>query len=136
MTDPGAVVRRHIDAFNARDRDAEPWSATAELVAPVAVISGREQALEFLSVFQEAFPDWRLELKQLLVDDDTAAAEGAFVGTHEGVLRTPGGEVAATGRRVDFRWASLYRAEGDELVSEHLFFDQLELLGQLGRAPT
>jgi hypothetical protein len=30
----------------------------------------------------------------------------------------------------------VYRVDGDELVSEHLFFDQLELLGQLGRAPT
>ena len=58
------------------------------------------------------------------------------MGTHEGVLRTPGGEVGATGRRVDFCWAALYRAAGDELVSEHLFFDQLELVSQLGRAPT
>jgi predicted ester cyclase len=136
MTDPGAVVRRHIEAFNARDRDAEPWSGTAELVAPGAAIRGREQVLVFLSVFQEAFPDGRLELKQLLVDGDTAAGEGVFVGSHEGVLRTPAGEVAATGRRVDLRWAALYRAEGDELVSEHLFFDQLELLSQLGLAPT
>jgi predicted ester cyclase len=136
MTDPGGVVRRHIEAFNARDRDAEPWSATAEFVAPGAAISGREQVLDFVSAFQEAFPDGRLALKQLLVDGDAAAVEGAFVGTHEGVLRTPGGEVAATGRRVDFRWAAVYRVDGDELVSEHLFFDQLELLGQLGRAPT
>lgn len=136
MTDPGAVVRRHIAAFNARDRDAEPWSATADLVAPGAAISGRDQVLGFLSVFWEAFPDGRLELKQLLVDGDAAAAEGVFVGTHEGVLRTPGGEVAATGRRIAFRWAALYRAGGDELISEHLFFDQLELLSQLGLAPT
>ena len=68
MTDPGAVIRRHIEAFNARKRDAEPWSATAELVAPGAAISGREQVLDFLSAFQEAFPGGRLELKQLLVD--------------------------------------------------------------------
>jgi predicted ester cyclase len=136
MTDPGAVIRRHIEAFNSRDRDAEPWSATAELVAPVAAVSGREQVLDFLGVFQEAFPDGRLEVKQLLVDGDAAAGEGAFVGTHDGVLRTPGGDLEATGRRVEFRWGALYRTDGDELLSEHLFFDQLELLGQLGLAPT
>jgi len=136
MTDPGAVVRRHIEAFNARDRDAEPWSATAEFVAPGAAISGREQVLGFLGVFQEAFPEGRLEVRQLLVDGDAAAVEGAFVGVHDGVLRTPAGEVAATGGPVDLRWAALYRVEGDELVSEHLFFDQLDLLGQLGIAPT
>jgi predicted ester cyclase len=48
------------------------------------------------------------------------------------VLRTPTGEVPPTGRRVEFRWMSAYEAQGDELASEHLFFDQVELLTQLG----
>jgi SnoaL-like domain len=76
MTDAGAVVHRHIEAFNAHDRDAEPWSATAEFVGPGGTISGREQVLDFLSVFWDAFPDGRLELKQLLADGAAAAGEG------------------------------------------------------------
>ncbi len=28
-----------------------------------------------------------------------------------------------------------YEVDGDELVSEHLYFDQFELLGQLGLLP-
>ena len=131
----GDVIRQHIDAFNARESDREPWSAAAELVAPGAAVAGREQVLGFLAVFQEAFPDGRLDIEQLLVDGSSAAAEGAFVGTHDGVLRTPGGDVAATGKPVRFRWAAVYRVEADELASEHLFFDQLDLLSQLGIAP-
>jgi hypothetical protein len=38
----------------------------------------------------------------------------------------------ATGRLVDFRWMSAYEARGDELASEHLYFDQMELLTELG----
>jgi len=48
------------------------------------------------------------------------------------VFRTPTGEVPATGRLVDFSWMSAYEARGDKLDSEHLFFDQVELLTQLG----
>jgi hypothetical protein len=55
-----------------------------------------------------------------------------IIGTHSGVFRTPTGEVPATGRHVEFRWMSAYEARGDELASEHLFFDQVELLTQLG----
>ena len=34
--DPKRVVERHVEAFNARDADASPWSDDAELVAPDA----------------------------------------------------------------------------------------------------
>jgi hypothetical protein len=43
--------------------------------------------------------------------------------------------VEATGRPVDLRWMSSYQVRDDELASEHLYFDQAELLGQLGLMP-
>jgi predicted ester cyclase len=51
------------------------------------------------------------------------------------VLHTPNGDVAPTGKPVEFRWAAVYEVEGEELISEHLFFDQMDLLGQLGLLP-
>ena len=129
------VILKHIDAVNARDSDADPWSADAEMTAPVAQVSGRDKVIGFIAAFQEAFPDLRLNMKQLLTDGPAAAAEGTITGTHDGVLRTPNGDVAPTGRAVEFRWAAVYATEGDTLKSEHLFFDQMELLGQLGLLP-
>ena len=38
-------------------------------------------------------------------------------------------------QQVEFRWASVYAVDGDELSSEHRFFDQADLLGQLGLLP-
>lgn len=105
MTDPKEVVLRHISAFNARDRHAEPWSANAEIVSPPGAVTGRDQVLAFLGVFQEAFPDGQLEVRHLLVDGSAAAVEGAFRGTHNGTLHSPGGDIGATGRSVEFRWA-------------------------------
>jgi hypothetical protein len=50
-------------------------------------------------------------------------------------MRTPAGDVPATGRSVDLRWMSSYEVRGDELASEHLYFDQAALLDQLGLRP-
>ncbi|HVV89154.1 MAG TPA: nuclear transport factor 2 family protein [Solirubrobacterales bacterium] len=135
MAGAGEVIERHIEAFNSRDAAAEPWAEDAEMVAPGASVDGREAVLGFLGVFQEAFPDGRLEIKRLLAEGDAAAVEGSFAGTHDGVLHSPAGDVAPTGRRVDFRWAAAYRVRDAELLSEHLYFDQMEFLGQLGLLP-
>jgi predicted ester cyclase len=129
------VILNHVDAFNSRDWDADPWAADAEFTAPVAQVSGRGDIIGFFGVFQNAFPDVRLELHQLLGDGSAAAAEGTLTGTHNGVLPTPNGDVAPTGRAVQLRWAAIYATDGDTIKSEHLFFDQMDFLGQLGLLP-
>jgi predicted ester cyclase len=129
------VILQHIAAINDRDIEADPWAADAELVAPGGQASGRDNVISFLGVFTEAFPDLRLELKRFLTDGPAAAAEGTLSGTHDGVLHTPNGDVAPTGRAVELRWAAVYVTDGDTLKSEHLFFDQMDFLGQLGLLP-
>lgn len=135
MSGSGDVVRRHVEAFNVRDADAEPWASDAEMVAPGASVSGRDAVLGFLGVFQEAFPAGRLEIRHLLSDGPSVAAEGTFAGDHDGVLHSPEGDVPPTGKPVEFRWAATYEVRGDELLSEHLYFDQMEFLAQLGLLP-
>ena len=105
------------------------------MVAPGDQATGRDDIINFLGVFQEAFPDVRLEIKQLLTEGPAAAAEGTIVGTQDGVLHTPNGDVAPTGRAVELRWAAVYVTDGDTLKSEHLFFDQMDFLGQLDLLP-
>jgi len=135
MSDARDVILKHVAALNDRNSDADPWAADAQMVAPGAQASGRDEVLGFLGVFQEAFPDLRLEMEQLVSDGAAAAAEGTLTGTHDGVLHTPGGDIPPTGRRVELRWAAVYATGGDTLKSEHLFFDQMDFLGQLGLLP-
>ena len=135
MSDARDVILKHVAAMNDRNSDADPWAADAQLVAPGGQASGRDEVLGFLGVFQEAFPDLRLEIDQLLGDGPAAAAEGTLTGTHDGVLHTPSGDVPPTGRGVKLRWAAVYATDGDTLKSEHLFFDQMDFLGQLGLLP-
>ena len=93
------------------------------------------QVIGFIGVFQEAFPDLRLEIEQLLTDGPAAAAEGIMTGTHDGVFHTPNGDVAPTGRAFALPWAAVYLTEDDTIKSEHLFFDQMDFLGELGLLP-
>ena len=90
------VILKHIAAVNDRDSDADPWAADAEMTAPGGQVSGRDNVIAFIGVFQEAFPDLRLEAETLLTDGSAAAAEGTITGTHQGVLHTPNGDVAPT----------------------------------------
>lgn len=135
MSESKQVIERHVTTFNAQDFDASPWSSDAEIIAPGGQFRGREEILGFFQVFWQAFPDARLEVGHLIGEDSSAAAEGLLSGTHSGVLQTPNGEVPATGRHVELRWAAMYETRGDELLSEHLHFDQVDFLTQLGLMP-
>ena len=134
MTDPKSVIERHVQAFGAKDAEAEPWSADAEVIAPVGQFRGRDQVLGFLGGYWEAFPDGRLEIIRSIGEGSSAAAEGVFIGTHTGILRTPNGDVPPTGRPVKVRWMAMYEVSGEEFTSEHLYFDQSEFMTQLGLA--
>lgn len=145
MDDPGlamltcmstvAVIEQHIQAFNDRRELDEPWADDAHMIAPGgARPTGRAEVLGFLRVFQTAFPDGRLTARTIFADGSQGAVEGVFDGTHDGPLASPGGEVAPTGRSINFRWAAVYEVDGDQLISEHLYFDQADFLAQLGLA--
>lgn len=135
MGDTRNVIEQHISAFNNRDSRADPWSDDAEMIAPAGTFTGREGVLGFLGVFQAAFSDGTLTVNSWVVDGGHAAVEGVFAGTHDGVLQSPNGEVPPTGRPISFRWSASYQATGGELCYEHLYFDQLDFLGQLGLLP-
>lgn len=135
MADPMAVIERHLAAWNAHDGDADPWSADAELVTPDGRARGREQILDWLQGYWDAFPDARNEIVRSIGSGAHVAAEGTMTGTHTGTLATADGDVPPTGRRVEIRWMAMYETAGDEIVSEHSYFDQMQFLTQLGLAP-
>jgi hypothetical protein len=65
MSDVNDVIQRHLAAFKAKDADAEPWNTNAEVVAPGAKLRGREQVLDWLRGYWEAFPDAHIEIRPL-----------------------------------------------------------------------
>jgi heme-degrading monooxygenase HmoA/predicted ester cyclase len=134
--DTRSLIERDIELWNARDR--EGWLAAMdlhrlELQAPGGLrLAGREAAETIWNTWNEAFPDNRLEIAAIHADDRGGVHEGRFVGTHTGTLRGPTGEMTASGRTVDAQFSGVYEFEEGKITSFHLYFDQVELLTQLG----
>jgi predicted ester cyclase len=61
--------------------------------------------------------------------------EGYMTGTQTGTLRTPQGDIPPSGNRIKLRYATVQQVKDGLIVSEHLYFDQLEFLTQIGAIP-
>ena len=67
---------------------------------------------------------------------DTAIDEGYFVGTNTAPLSLPTGEsVPATGKAVRLRVCDIATVQNGVIINHRLYFDQMDLLGQLGLLP-
>ena len=79
--------------------------------------------------------DAHLVVDTVAVDGDWVAHTAVFKGTHDGTLSTPEGDVPATGRRLEGRCSQFVRFQDGRSVEEHLYFDQMDVITQLGLVP-
>jgi steroid delta-isomerase-like uncharacterized protein len=140
MRDAKRVLEQAIDTWNAGDREA--WAAlydeNVEWEAPGgARISGLEDLkVKYFDALLEAAPDRASSVDALVAEGDVVAEEGRYTGTHTGTWRSPDGvEIPATGKALDFRFSALFRVESGKITSIRLYYDQLEVLTQLGLMP-
>lgn len=98
-------------------------------------VRGRDHIAEYWSQFVDAFPDSHYEHVGRYEAGGTAIDEGYYTGTHLAPMTTPSGEtVPATGRRVRLRSCDVATVADGRIVEHHLYFDQADLLDQLGLA--
>jgi predicted ester cyclase len=87
-----------------------------EFVAPDVVINGTDRGLDAyadgLQAVVRAFPDFRWELRHLVVDAPWIAAHLADTGTHRGTFRG----VQATGRPVSTQEFAFYRVDAGRIA--------------------
>ena len=135
MTNPIETARRHDEAFNAQDAEgrASIEAPDIEAVLPGGLsLRGPDQLLGIVRAFWEALPDVRIAAENQFAAGETVVAEGILTGTHKGTFRTPQGDIPASGNTVRLRYASLKQIEDGKVAWEHLYFDQLEFLRQIG----
>jgi predicted ester cyclase len=131
------VAKKADDAFNAHDLEARLAVNTddTEFVMPGGIrLRGREQA-DVLRAFWEALPDATITWRVYVESGSLIAGEGVLTGTHTGPFRTPQGEIPPSGATVALPYAFIRRVERGTIASEHLYFDQMEFLQQLGAMP-
>ena len=119
-------------AWNAHDPDAvaEIFAEDAEIVDVAAsqTIRGRDAIRRRASDLIDAFPDFHLERRMLLIDGTTNADRWVMTGTHEGVYFG----LEPTGRRVEVHGATFSEFDDAGLVVRDThYIDVNALLQQL-----
>jgi predicted ester cyclase len=125
-------------SFNAHDADrvGAQWAENGVFEAPGELhIEGREGVVAYAQTWLDAFPDARITTRQRIIQDPWLVNLFTLEGTHKGSLQGPAGEIAATGRRVAGRGTEALRVENGLAVEGHLYFDQVQVMTQLGLMP-
>lgn len=91
----------------------------------------QEQMSEIVLRWREAFPDLQMEIQELIVQGDIAAARLNLSGTHEGSWAG----AAPTGKQVNMALMMFFRFEDGKMVELWESDDQLGFRKQLGIIP-
>jgi predicted ester cyclase len=129
------LMERNIERWNAHDEKG--WSGlfadNATLAGPGGLRgSGAEIVTMFYGLWQQSFPDNQVRIVRVVADGGQVVNEAVFEGTHTATLSAPGGDVPPTGRSVSVPFVNVCEVSGDRFIDFTLYFDQLELMTQLG----
>ena len=127
------IVREHMESENRHEFDATIATFAHpryELVATGDVFDGEDAVRAYFAETRTAFPDQRNELVAIHHADDAVVVEFDLLGTHLGPLRA----LPPTGRAFRCRMSAHFIFEGERLVCERVYFDQLSIMRQLGLA--
>jgi ketosteroid isomerase-like protein len=129
------VMDRITNAVMSGDAAALEQLYAADAVAETpdaGRLDGRQAVIDYLLSFKTAFPDASWESRAAYEVGDTAIDEGYLVGTHTGVLSTPDGDLAPTGRHVRLRDCDLVTVKDGMAVAHRFYYDSLDFMTQLG----
>lgn len=126
-----ALVRRWFDeVWNKGDASAidRLFAANGIVHGLGAEMKGPAGFKPFHAAYRDAFPDVRLELEDLIAEDDKVAFRWTATATHQG----SGLGFPPTGKKVSFTGMGVIRVQDGKLVEGWNNFDQLGLVQQLG----
>lgn len=93
-------------------------------------VRGRDGLEEWMREFSSAFPDFQVEIQDLITRDDTVVAEGVYTMTHTGEFEG----IAPTEREVEIPAMAKFRIEDGKVKEHREYHDRHALLEQLGVA--
>ena len=141
MADLKQIAQEKINAFNAHDANAVAELAHPDVVATApgptgrSDLRGREAVKGYNQSWFTAFPDARVRSTNDVISGDYIVQEGTFEGTNTGPWRSEAGDMPATGRALKGQFCQVIRTKDGKIVSSNLYFDQVQVLTQLGLMP-
>jgi steroid delta-isomerase-like uncharacterized protein len=133
------IARSLYDNWNERqfDKTAELMAAEGEivLVGSDTRFRGPSGAIEFSQMWADGFPDGRVKIDNVVAAGDHVVVQYTGNGTHTGALRSPAGEIPATGRSVTLDLCDVQEIRDGKIRSVQSYFDSASMLMQLGIMP-
>jgi len=138
--DHRAVIQARVEASNAHDwdrweslHDPAACRVSPELAEPLCGADVMRAAIEQLVV---AFPDYHLEIVDLVDDGDRLVVQMHTTGTMNGPLLIGDAEIPANGRTIEQDWVAIVEFSEENLITGFSeYYDQYILMVQLGLAP-
>ena len=128
------VVNRMYEELNAHDPDtlARFYSEDCEVVAPPGELRGRDAVRALAQTYWNAFSDLKWRTIGQYASGDSVVTEEILEGTHDGALVLPDDSMPASGRHLSTRVCEVARVRGEEIVSLHLYWDNIAFLRAVG----
>lgn len=128
------LLRTAYRAVESGDLDSAERMLTEDFIAnvpgsPVPLV-GRDVWRLGTQAMKEAFPDLRIDVRDIFGVGDKVTVLVHFEGTHQGAFQ----QIEPTGRRVGFDGIEVYRIEGDKIAEEWVAPDMISLMQQISPA--
>ena len=135
-TDTRTVARSYFEALGRADRNAQTdWYADDASGRIYGVIgpAGKAEMRSFFHELFDAFPDFNLQILDLVVEDDRAAVRWHSTGTFSGSRGFQG--LAPTGKQVDIEGCDMVWVKDGKIARVEAYYDTTSLARQLGAMP-
>jgi steroid delta-isomerase-like uncharacterized protein len=142
------VVKRHLELMNRGE-----WRQAAEYFAPdvqhhlgnwqtrtEGIVRGKKVLTDNLVDIFKTFPDWKMEIVEMVADGDSVVVRCQVSGTHRGVAaRAVNGGllvgVQPTGKRFEVQHIHWYKVHDGKITDHATSRDDLGMTEQLGLLP-
>ena len=118
-----AMVQRLMEAINTGEMDIVDELFTPELASPTK---------RSFTAFRSAFPDWHMEIAELVAGGNTVVGRFRCSGTNQGEFKG----APPTGKRMEVDEVYFLRVEGGKFVDFWGLEDDLARMRQLGLIPS
>lgn len=128
------IVRQYVEmVWNSGDQEAFYRLTTPNFTYQVARHPARNQSemIKFLRTFRSAFPDWRVQIDNMIAEDKQVAISWSGSVTHLGDFSG----IPATGKKIIVGGINIYQFAGDRIAAEFEQTDTIGMVQQMGVLP-
>lgn len=97
-----------------------------------AGLQGIDGFKQFFSMPLGAFPDFRMDVQDMIAEGDKVAARISVHGTHQGEYMG----MSPTRNRIEVTAIDIFRIEGSKITGHWSSFENLGMMQQLGAVPS